>query len=121
MWWEYIKRFPGPSSLFPEPWGFWALEVDQNATVLEVASARDWLSVVDAHPVHHRGFVYPDWTAIAARWDAVHMTAAAILATQGVCLRLADGSPVAAPFWDVESTFWLRWVFAGAERIAVAR
>lgn len=42
----------------------------------------------------------------------------AISATQGLDLHTGDGI-VAAPYWDVESTSWLRWCVASAELVEI--
>ena len=54
--------------------------------------------------------VYPDWDAIAADFDAVHLCLAGVVAIQGFSFRSAYG--LTAPgYWDVETTHWLRWSF----------
>ena len=109
MWWEYLRRNRG-STLFPGPYEIYGLVPSSDARVLEISSATDWEDFVLERPSLHRGFFYPDWRAAAERWDGVHMTARAIATTQGVCLE-GRGAPIAPPYWDVESTFWLRWIF----------
>ena len=60
--------------------------------------------------------LYPDWARVADRWDGIHMNVGAIAATQGICF--SEGSNlVAPPYWDIESTLWLRWVFGAVELV----
>lgn len=61
--------------------------------------------------------LYPDWRAVAQRYDAVHMTLRAIAATQGLLFPTDEGQ-IAPTFWDVESTFWLRWCFRSVRQVA---
>lgn len=63
--------------------------------------------------------MYPDWTNIAREYDAVHITLPAIAAAQGFHLETPKGV-IPPAFWDVETTFWLRWCFAGARLVESA-
>ena len=56
---------------------------------------------------------------IAEKWDAVHVTAAAIVATQGFSFETGAGL-IPPAFFDVESTVWLKWCFAGARLVDMA-
>nr|MDT0657144.1 hypothetical protein [Micromonospora sp. DSM 115978] len=111
MWWAYLQDHGGPNGgPFLPPWHVWSLPVLGGARVYEVTGARAWADLVAACPLRHDGQVFPDWRAIGAAYDAIHMTARAVVATQGMRLRSPAGA-IAAPFWDVESTLWLRWCF----------
>lgn len=118
MWWCYLELNRG-SSLFPLPWRVWSLEVDSQARVLEISTAMAWVEFVAAKPVRKYGLLYPDWKLAGARWDGVHMTLRAIAATQGVAF-CAGNDVVAPPYWDVESTLWLRWSFTSAEEKSIS-
>jgi hypothetical protein len=108
MWHTYLET--SQSSLFPRPWQVWAVHPKLGARVCEITTADQWVQFVAGHPAERNGLIYPDWRAAAQRFDAVHMTVRAIVAVQGIPLRSAAG--VTAPaYWDVESTFWLRWCF----------
>jgi hypothetical protein len=117
MWWAYLQDHGGPGSPFLPPWQVWSLPLARNATIYEVTGARRWAELVASHPIRRDGLVFPDWLRISAAYDAVHMTARAVVATQGLRLRSSAGV-VAAPFWDVESTLWLRWCFGPPRRVA---
>lgn len=114
MWRLYLELNRG-STLFPLPWRTWAVEPLAGAVVREIASAADWVELVLAHPRQDRGLLFPDWAAVARGCDGVHVTLRAIVAMQGMCCATREGT-IAAPYWDVESTFWLRWCF-GAVRL----
>jgi hypothetical protein len=116
MWWCFLEQ-NSQSTLFPPPWTIWALEATQDADVFEIATAAQWVDFVSAAPLHSEGVLYPDWKVVAARWAGIHMGAAAVAATQGIRFS-ADGQIVAPPYWDVESTLWLRWSFAEQRIVA---
>ncbi len=65
----------------------------------------------------HEEVLYPDWKQVADDWDGVHMAARAVAATQGICFEAGE-QRLAAPYWSVESTLWLRWSFDGVEHVA---
>lgn len=116
MWHAYLECNRG-SSLFPPPWHVWKVEPLDGSRIFEAPTASRWAELVTTYPIHDGSAVYPDWRAIGADWDAVHLGLAAIAASQGVCL-VADGDHrIAPPWWDVESTFWLHWRFTEAEQV----
>ncbi|MFE0047932.1 hypothetical protein [Streptomyces albireticuli] len=117
MWRMYLDQ---GSSLHPLPWHTWELRVtDPAAEVLEIGDASAWAAFVGRYPLVHDGSVFPDWRAVAREYAGVHMTLRAIAAAQGFGVRVAGGV-AAAPYWDVESVLWLRWVFAGVRLVGVA-
>jgi hypothetical protein len=116
-WRTYLDLHRG-SSLFPLPWHTWAVEMEPAAAVREVASAADWVELVASHPLRAGGLTCPDWPSLARAYDGVHMTLRAIVATQGIAFPM-NGGAVAAPYWDVESTLWLRWRVRSAVLVEV--
>ncbi|HTF06785.1 MAG TPA: hypothetical protein VK659_01280 [Asanoa sp.] len=111
MWLTYLRDHGGSrGGPFPYPWHVWTIEPKLPVMVFEVTNAVTWVDLVRTFPSTHGGLLYPDWVAIAQDWDAVHMTAAAVAATHGLRMLTTAGT-MAAPFWDVESTLWLRWCF----------
>lgn len=115
MWRDYL-RLHSESTLFPRPWTVWSLRVTSDARVAEIRSASDWAALICACATEHDGLIYPDWRAVARDYDAVHMTLRAVAAIQGVELSTSIGR-IAPSHWDVESTFWMRWVFAAVEPV----
>jgi len=110
MWRCYLRGYENSSTLHRKPWYTWQLQPRDEARVYEIRDAAQWVKLITAHPRVEAGFVHPDWTTIADRWDAVHVTLRAIAAAQGFSFATALG-PTTAPYWDVESTFWLNWCF----------
>ena len=109
MWWTYLYLNHG-SSLFGFPWRIWELQVRTRVAAFEVSSAANWVELLENYGVEHDDLIFPDWSSIAADFDGVHMSAYGVAATQGICFS-ERGRVTAPPFWDVESTLWLRWVF----------
>jgi hypothetical protein len=55
----------------------------------------------------------PDFTAVAADYDAIHVSIAGYLATAGRALPVGDARTIMAG-WDPDQTFWLTDVLAYA-------
>ncbi|MEU4800094.1 hypothetical protein [Streptomyces sp. NPDC023327] len=114
MWRTYLDI---GSTLHPRPWHTWHLPVTAPAgDILDIGGACDWAAFVGRYPLVHGDDVHPDWAAAARDHAGIHMTLRAIVAAQGFRVRVPAGL-AAAPFWDIESTLWLRWCFA-APRLA---
>ncbi|MCY3543078.1 MAG: hypothetical protein OXH22_03405 [Chloroflexi bacterium] len=58
----------------------------------------------------------PNWSAVAAEWDGVHLTLGGLLTAEKVRVASAAGWSMLR-FWDMEQTMWLRWVFDDVERL----
>ncbi|ORA80632.1 hypothetical protein K3U93_17885 [Mycobacterium malmoense] len=91
-----------------------------HVRVTRIDSARDWRDLVESNPVTADGCKYPDWPAIAASWDAVHLSATGLLlahptisttpfvTTDGSGRAHSRAGPVASVAdWSVVSTAWL--------------
>jgi len=52
-------------------------------------------------------FVEPAWDRVAADWDAVHLTWAGYLTTEGLVIELGDGKVAMLRGWNAERTLWL--------------
>lgn len=107
---------PDGSMLYPLPWYTWELEIEKDITVAEIGSAAAWAEFVCAHARISDGLIYPNWVNIAREWDAIHFTLPVIAAAQGFHLNTSRGV-IAPAFWDVETTFWLRWCFSDAHLV----
>jgi len=118
MWRCYLSGYEDSASLFLRPWHIWRLQPRPAARTYEIRDAAGWVQLVTAYPRAEGGFLHPDWLAIAARWDAVHITLRAITAAQGFSFTTPHG-PTVAPYWDVESTFWLTWCFTSVTLLEV--
>lgn len=90
--------------------------------VLELRGAADWIDLCVRHPLdvsadrRHDWFratgrtgrwCLPDWAAVAAEVDAVHLTVAGYLSAAGRAIELPDGSASLIGGWDPDSTYWL--------------
>ena len=111
MWRLYLNEHR--SGIFPLPWYTWRLGFPATVKVLTIGDAQAWVSLLSRFPRVHDGQVYPDWGAAASQYDGVQLTFPAVLAAQGVRFLTPSG-PSAPGFWDVESTFWLRWRVSSA-------
>jgi hypothetical protein len=101
----------------PPPYRQWRLEVLPSARVYEVHSPEAWRSLCLEYPGDvHSGLLLPDWHAVAHHWEGVHLSVGGLLTAQRVTAS-GSGRRTRLDGWDSESTVWLRWAFAGAERL----
>lgn len=107
MRWCVVEGYKGPA------FHVWRLHPDPVARVFVIAGLAELLALAERYPSRcpiRSERIYPDWTALAADYDAVHLTEAGQWAT-----RLTR--PANLYGWDCESTLWLRWAFAAVERV----
>lgn len=110
------------------PYSFWQLEVDASARVFEVDGPQSWHNLCLSYPAegaNHRsepdfsgdeGRLVPDWSAVAADWDSVHLTFGGWLTAEQVRVE----SPAGWTYhwaWDAEQTMWLRWKFTSSQQM----
>ncbi|HEX7096566.1 MAG TPA: hypothetical protein VF183_11830 [Acidimicrobiales bacterium] len=88
----------------------WHLPVRADARVHEIRSPRDWVELIRRYPHGSRGG--PDWAAIAADLDAVHLTWSGFLTTEG---RTLGDAVLPLQYWFSERTLWLHDVFGDPE------
>jgi hypothetical protein len=117
MWQMYLSPYYG-SDLYPLPWHIWQLDPEEEAAVFEITSAQGWADFVVQYARLDGGIIYPDWNKVAQDFSGVHMTLRAIVATQGFQF-VTERGVTAAPYWDIESTLWLRWCFVSVEHRGV--
>lgn len=60
----------------------------------------------------------PDWAGVAGSCDAVHLSWAGFITSEGYVSRFGDGSVTMLRYWGSERTLWLRDVFAEPEPLA---
>jgi hypothetical protein len=119
--WRVFLETGREASLHPRPWVVWDVRpYGDRARVCEIDSAETWCELVHAYATRADDLLYPDWRAIATDFDGVHMTLAAIVATQGFTFVTSAG-PIAAAYWDLETTLWLRWCFDSVSLREVVR
>jgi hypothetical protein len=99
----------------------WEVQFDTTRVrLVRVDSARDWIDLIEANPVAARGCMYPDWPAIAASWDAIHLSPTGLLLAHPTIsttpFTTTDGSGYAhsqagryasVAHWSAVSTAWL--------------
>ncbi len=61
---------------------------------------------------------FPDWSAVAHDWDAVHLTLGGLLTSEQVRVESSAGWTELWG-WGAEQTLWLRWCFTAVERLPV--
>lgn len=97
------------------------LQPAADVRILELRTPQDWTDLVDAYPLDvtrsrdqywpevtggRQPWLLPDWSTVAADWDAVHLTVQAYLSTAGRALPCRRGSTVLAG-WEPDVTYWL--------------
>lgn len=99
----------------------WPVQPRPGAAVCEIGGAEDWAEVVARYPLvvtksrrhdwwratgRDLPWAIPDFHAVAADHDAVHLSVAGYLATAGRAIRAGDAHTVLAG-WDPDETWWL--------------
>lgn len=115
------------------------VEVPEGTVVLEIDSAAAWAELCRRHPLRVTAsrrhdwwratgregeWVQPDWAAVAAEADAVHVTMSAYLTTAGTVVDVEEGVASVMAGLSPDTTWWLttapadaaparEWVCAG--------
>lgn len=118
----------------------WALEPRTDATIYEIHTPHDWAELVARYPLmvtrarrhdwwrttgQDHAWAIPDYVAVAADIDAIHLTVCGYLSTAGRAVPAGDAHTVLAG-WDPDETWWLTdsprrtgdpvsWVVTGEE------
>lgn len=96
----------------------WHLVVAEEARVFEVDGPLAWRWLCRRYPASAgRGEVLPDWSAVAADWDGVHVSVGGLVTAHGVAVGSASSWSTIRS-WDAEGTLWLRWAFSGIGALA---
>jgi hypothetical protein len=104
-----------PEAQFVEgPPRLWRMGVPAAARVIEIHSPRDWAALCVRYPAPSATRLDPDWHAVAREWDGVHLSIGGWLTAEDRPYG-AGGRTAELRGWNMESTVWLRWCFAGAE------
>jgi len=101
----------------------WTLETIQSPKVWEITHPQAWVDLVQTYPLdvtfefrddwqrttgREGNWYIPDWNAVAADWDAVHVSVAGYLTTATRALPLADGDAATMlAGWNPDQTWWL--------------
>jgi hypothetical protein len=102
----------------------WPVRVRPGVQVYELTGPADWTELVRRYPLEvsrarrHDWFratgrvgrwLIPDYAAVAADWDAVHLTVAGYLSTAGVAWPVSRDAATATVLagWNPDQTWWL--------------
>lgn len=100
----------------------WPLAPTRTPRVWEIDGPDAWTALVARYPLdvpHARRHDWyrvtardgpwriPDWRAVAADWDAAHLSVTGYLATATRPLPLPDGAATVLAGWDPDQTWWL--------------
>ena len=100
-----------------------ACTVDPDALVLEIDGPDAWASLVASYPLdvtssrapdwwgavdaREGDWLIPDWSAVAADFDGVHVSVLAWLMTSGEAVSPRPGTTTTLAGWDPDATWWL--------------
>jgi hypothetical protein len=89
----------------------WPARIHGAPRIYEITDPAAWAHLVDSYPFPvpaSRRSVWFDWAAVAADYDAEHLTMIGYLTTPGISIPLATraGATVLAG-WNPDATFWL--------------
>jgi hypothetical protein len=99
----------------------WALEPPRDAAVYEIHTAQDWGNLVARYPLvvtrarrhdwwratgEDHAWAIPDYPAVAADYDAIHLTVGGYLSTAGRAIQAGSAHTVLAG-WNPDETWWL--------------
>lgn len=108
---------PGP------PYEVWRVEVHDSARIFEIDGPLAWHDLCVCYPANGNGErgtpdfsgdpgqIVPDWSAVSADWDAVHLSFGGLLTSDQVRVESSAGWSHLWG-WDAEQVMWLRWVFS---------
>lgn len=100
----------------------WPMVTTRSPHVYEVNSPNDWIDLVRRYPLdvsasrRHDWYrvtgrdgtwLIPDFAAISADWDAVHLSVAGYLTTATRLLMITDRAGTVLAGWDPDQTWWL--------------
>jgi hypothetical protein len=105
-WLALVQRYPVDASDWAERSSSWELSAqsfpggelagDLLAVPHQTAARRGW-----------RRVLMPDWPAVAADWDAVHLSWLGLVTTEGRAVDVGDGDVTILRNWCSERTTWL--------------
>jgi len=106
----------------------WPVLPHRGARIYEISGPGEWTELVSRYPLDvskarrhdwwratglDSSWLIPDFAAVAADYDAVHLTAAGYLTTAGRGLPAGNARTVLAG-WDPDKTYWLADVLTGS-------
>lgn len=105
-WADLVRAYPRPAVRLHGGWELPGLNQRPAdlAALLAVPGQTAARDVVAAH-------LLPDWAAVAADHDGVHLSWAGFLTAEGRVVDLGDGAVTMLRYWASERTLWLADVF----------
>jgi hypothetical protein len=100
----------------------WPVTPQASARVYEIRRPEQWAALVEHYPLdvsrsrRHDWWratgwagrwLIPDYAAVAADWDAIHVSVAGYLSTAGLDLPVGGGARTMLVGWDPDATWWL--------------
>lgn len=111
---------PEVTSRLPQPIGCWRVPVGVDARIYELHVPSDWIALCELHPrvirlpreflgwgIDAPSVLVPDWPAVAAKWDGLHVSMSGLLTTAGLPLVLGNQACLLEEI-DTEQTVWFR-------------
>jgi hypothetical protein len=105
----------------------WPVAPAYGARVWEICGPGQWAELVDRYPLdvsksrRHDWWratgwagrwLIPDYAAVAADWDAIHVSVSGYLTTAGVAIPAGSGARTMLAGWDPDATWWLNDVLS---------
>lgn len=105
----------------------WPVAPQTGARVCEISEPGQWAALVDRYPLEVSRsrrhdwrqatgwagrWIIPDYAAVAADWDAIHLTVAGYLTTAGIAVPIGAGARTMLAGWDPDATWWLNDVLS---------
>jgi hypothetical protein len=111
-WSRLVRAYPSDTT---EQYGGQASWELRDITAADDVTAL--LSIPGQHAARRRWrrILTPDWVAVAADWDAVHLSWPGLVSTEGTVVDLDDGDVTMLRGWGSERTAWLNPVLGDPE------
>lgn len=105
----------------------WPVTPQDGTRVYEISGPDQWAEVVDRYPLdvsksrrhdwwratgRAGRWQIPDYAAMAADWDAVHLSVTGYLTTAGVAIPVGNDTCTMLAGWDPDATWWLNDVLS---------
>jgi hypothetical protein len=105
----------------------WPVAPQDGARVYEICGPGQLAELVDRYPLdvsksrRHDWWrttgwlgrwLIPDYAAVAADWDAIHVSVAGYLTTAGIAIPAGGGARTMLAGWDPDATWWLNDVLS---------
>jgi hypothetical protein len=105
----------------------WPVAPHSGARVCEITGPSQWAALVDRYPLEVSRsrrhdwcqatgwagrWMIPNYAAVAADWDAIHLTVGGYLTTAGIAVPIGANARTMLAGWDPDATWWLNDVLS---------